>query len=78
METKFLKNLSLSFSSSFETRLHDPLSRDDSKHPFFKSETMESINNRSRENIIYFFTLAREGKGDAPSRFITDPFTKAK
>lgn len=65
METKFLKNLSLSFSSSFETRLHDPLSRDDSKHPFFESETMESVNSRSRENIIYFFTLAREGKGDS-------------
>lgn len=78
METKFLKNLSLSLFLRLSKSIHDPLSRDDSKHPFFKSETMESINNRSRENIIYFFTLAREGKGDAPSRFITDPFTKAK
>lgn len=60
METKFLKNLSLSFSSSFETRLHDPLSRDDSKHPFFESETMESVNSRVEGKYnIFFYSCER-------------------
>lgn len=48
---------------------------------FFRERTTKQWNRLiagSRENIIYFFTLAREEKRGASSRFITDPFTKAK
>lgn len=60
METKFLKNLSLSLFLRLSKSIHDPLSRDDSKHPFFESETMESVNSRVEGKYnIFFYSCER-------------------